>query len=234
MPGLNHLDLHFLRRAPRPRRNHRVQTTAAHHCHAPDFGHRLDRDRVSHPSGAIEGPVDRSKQDARTRGRHAHFDNQADVDTSDCSLRHRARKSEVVGASQLAVKFHESLTASIRAASLPPPILVVADRRGVNDANAFVIRLLPIGVIEETCAITKEYGRDVDFHFVDQAGLRNIAGRTYSHHRPTSRSLPACSLCPGGTKIQFLPSLGGHGSSSSLGWISKMSQQVISDCPLHQ
>jgi hypothetical protein len=27
-----------------------------------------------------------------------------------------------VGASQLAVKFHESLTASIRAASLPPPI----------------------------------------------------------------------------------------------------------------
>ena len=77
-----------------------------------------------------------------------------------------------MGASQLAVKFHESLTASIRPASLPPPILVVADPRGVNDANAFVIRLLPIGVIEETCAITKEYGRDVNFHFVDQASFQ--------------------------------------------------------------
>ena len=132
MPGLNHLDLHFF-----GARHGRVEiiefkTTAAHHCHAPDFGHRLDRDRVSRPNGAIEGPVDRSKQDAHTRGRHAHFDNQADVDTSGCSLRHRARKSEVVGASQLAVKFHKSLTASIRAASLPPLLLVVVDRRGVE------------------------------------------------------------------------------------------------------
>ena len=108
----------FPPRAPRPRRNHRVQTTAAHHCHAPDFGHRLDRDRVPHPSDAIAGSTQHSKLDARNRPLRAHFDSRADVDTSDCLLRHPAHKSEVVGASQLAVKFHESLSSVLRSGRL--------------------------------------------------------------------------------------------------------------------
>jgi hypothetical protein len=134
-----------------------------------------------------------------------------------------------VGASQLAVKFHESLTASIRAASLPAPILVVVDRRGANDANAFVIRLLPIGIIEETCAITKEYGRDVDFHFVDEASLQILLGDI----RTTAQRhiFATCSLLAGRRAIS-LPSV--TWQFSFLGWIFTMSQQVISDCPLHQ
>ena len=127
------------------------------------------------------------------------------------------------------VKFHESLTASIRAASLPPPILVVADRRGVNDANAFVIRLLPIGVIEETCAITKEYGRDVNFHFVDQASLQILLA--IFAPPPNVTSLPRAASWRDEEQFRF-PSAAWQ--FSFLGWISKMSQQVISDCPFHQ
>jgi hypothetical protein len=66
--------------------------------------------------------------------------------------------------------------ASIRAATLPPPIFVVADRRGIDDANALVLRLLTIGVVEQPGAIAKKHGNDVDFHFVDQTGLEVLLG----------------------------------------------------------
>ena len=52
----------------------------------------------------------------------------------------------------------------------------MADRWGVNDANALVLRLPSIGVLEETCTIAKEYGHNVDFHFVDQAGREVLLG----------------------------------------------------------
>ena len=71
----------------------------------------------------------------------------------------------------------------------------MTDRRGVNDANAFVSRLLPIGVIEETCAIAKEYGRDVDFHFVDQADFEVLLGNVCTTAQVTS--LPRAASLPG-------------------------------------
>jgi hypothetical protein len=74
-----------------------------------------------------------------------------------------------------AVKFHKSPMASIRAATLPP-ILVVTDRWGIDDPNAFVGGLPPVRVVEKTCAIAKKYGHDVDFHFVDQTGLEVLLG----------------------------------------------------------
>ena len=46
-------------------------------------------------------------------------------------------------------------------------ILVVADRWGVDDANALVIHLPSARVVEETSAITQEHGNDMDFHFVN-------------------------------------------------------------------
>jgi hypothetical protein len=55
-------------------------------------------------------------------------------------------------------------------------MLVVADRWGVDDANALIIHLPPARVVEETSAITQEHGNDMDFHFVNQAGLQVLLG----------------------------------------------------------
>jgi hypothetical protein len=98
MAWTNYLDLYFLSAGYRRIES---QTTRGCHFQAPDFGRRLDRDRVPHPSGAIVGSVAHSKQDVRTLGRHAHLGSRADVDTSDCLLRHHARKSTVVVAWEL-------------------------------------------------------------------------------------------------------------------------------------
>jgi hypothetical protein len=60
---------------------------------------------------------------------------------------------------------------------LPSPVIfVVADRRGVDDANAPVASLLPARVVEETCAIAQKHGHDVDIHLVNQAGLQVLLG----------------------------------------------------------
>ena len=60
---------------------------------------------------------------------------------------------------------------------LPSPVIfVVADRRGVDDANAHVASLLPARVVEETCAIAQKHGHDVDIHLVNQAGLQVLLG----------------------------------------------------------
>jgi hypothetical protein len=61
---------------------------------------------------------------------------------------------------------------------LPSPVIfVVADRRGVDDANALVASLLPARVVEETCAIAQKHGHDVDIHLVNQAGLQVLLGQ---------------------------------------------------------
>ena len=90
-----------------------------------------------------------------------------------------------------AVKFHKSPMASIRAATLPP-ILVVTDRWGIDDPNAFVGSLPSIGLVEKTGAIAEKHGRYVDFHFVDQTGSEVLLGNV----RTTAQShiFAACSF----------------------------------------
>ena len=52
----------------------------------------------------------------------------------------------------------------------------MADGWGVNDANALVLGLPSIGVLEKTGTIAKENGHNVDVHFVDQAGREVLLG----------------------------------------------------------
>jgi len=43
----------------------------------------------------------------------------------------------------------------------------MADGWGVNDANALVIGLPSIGILEKTGTIAKKNGHNMDVHFVD-------------------------------------------------------------------
>ena len=52
----------------------------------------------------------------------------------------------------------------------------MADGWGVNDANALVIGLPSIGILEKTGTIAKKNGHNMDVHFVDQAGREVLPG----------------------------------------------------------
>jgi hypothetical protein len=128
MPGMNHLDLHFLGTGDCGVEVVNLEPQK----HSVSIGSEIRiADRAvmvsPRPIDAIAAPAVRSNSGAHTRGRHVYFDNQADVDTNDYSLRHLARKLAVVGALQLAFTFHRSLMASI-VTRRPLPIFVMADR----------------------------------------------------------------------------------------------------------
>jgi hypothetical protein len=68
----------------------------------------------------------------------------------------------------------------------------VADSGGVNDANALVASLPPVGVVEETNAITQEHRNDVNLHLVNQTGLQVLLGNVCAAPNIMSLSIAAC------------------------------------------
>ena len=71
----------------------------------------------------------------------------------------------------------------------------MADGWGVNDANALVIGLPSIGILEKTGTIAKKNGHNMDVHFVDQAGHEVLLATFAPPPRLTSFPRAASLAC---------------------------------------